>query len=121
MVIGSKCPSFYRISSLRSNDIEQERKIHDLALEQLTKARDEWSKERVKYLDYINDRLRKETNVKKLFTDINEAMNDYYVVTGGRFALPSNLREEPKLADVYVSSEEKKLQKFYSSRWAWES
>ena len=42
----------------------KERKRHDLAQEQLTKARDEWSKERVKYLDYINDRLRKEAIAK---------------------------------------------------------
>ena len=95
----SKRPRFYRInlffSSLRSDDTEKERKRHDLALEQLTKARDEWSKERVKYLDYMNGRLRKEANAKQTFTDINEAMNEYYVVTGGRFALPPNLRKEP--------------------------
>ena len=52
----------------------------------------------VKYLDYMNGRLRKEANAKKTFIDINEAMNEYYVVTGGRFALPPNLREGPKLA-----------------------
>ena len=39
---------------------------------------DESSKERVKYLDYMNDRLKKEANAKKTFTDINEAMNEYY-------------------------------------------
>ena len=35
-------------------------------------------------------------------------MNKYYVLTGGRFALPSNLREEPKLAEFYVPSEDRK-------------
>ena len=70
------------------------------AREQLTKARDEWSKERLKYLDYLNDRLRKEADAKKSCIDINEAMNEYYVVTGNRFALPQNLREEPKLEDL---------------------
>ena len=54
---------------LKSGDAKKERKRHDLALEQLTKARDEWSKEHLKYLDYMNDRLRKETNAKKTFTD----------------------------------------------------
>ena len=57
--------SIFLFSSLKSSDIEKERKRHDLALEQLTKARDEWSKERLKYLDYLNDRLRKEANAKK--------------------------------------------------------
>ena len=93
-------------SSLKSSDIGKERKSHDLALEQLTKARDEWSKERLKYLDYLNDRLRKEANAKKTCIDINEAMNKYYVVTGNWFALPQNLREEPKLEDLYVPSED---------------
>ena len=57
---------FILFSSLKSSDAEKERKRHDLALEQLTKARDEWSKERLKYLDYMNDQLRKEANAKKL-------------------------------------------------------
>ena len=35
-------------------------------------------------------------------------MNEYYVVTGSRFALPQNLRQEPKLEDVYVPSENQK-------------
>ena len=48
----------------KNNDAENERKRHDLALEQLTQARDEWSKERLKYLDFINDRLKKEANAK---------------------------------------------------------
>ena len=54
-------------SSLKSGDAEKERKIHDLALERLTKSTDEWSKRRLKYLDYLNDRLRKEANAKKTF------------------------------------------------------
>ena len=99
--------SNFVFSSLKSGDAE-ERKRHDLALEQLTEARDEWSKKRVKYLDYLTDRLRKEANAKETFTDINEAMNEYYVVTGDSFDLPQNLREEPKLEDFYVSSKEQK-------------
>ena len=54
------------VSSLKSSAIEKERKRHDLALERLMKARDKWSKERLKYLDYLNDRLRKEANTKKI-------------------------------------------------------
>ena len=53
-------------SSLKCSDIEKEQKRHNLALDKLTKARDEWSKERLKYLDYMNDRLKKEANAKKL-------------------------------------------------------
>ena len=37
---------------------EEERKRHDLALRKLQKARDEWNKDRMKRLDFINKRLR---------------------------------------------------------------
>ena len=37
---------------------EEERKRHDLALRKLQKARDEWNKDRMKQLDFINKRLR---------------------------------------------------------------
>ena len=41
-------------------------------------------------------------------------MNEYYVVIGGRLALPPNLREEPKREDFYIPSKDKqKLEKFY--------
>ena len=33
---------------------EEERKRHDLALEKLQRARDEWNKDRMKRLDFIN-------------------------------------------------------------------
>ena len=37
---------------------EEERKRHDLAVEKLQKARDEWNEDRMKRLDFINKRLR---------------------------------------------------------------
>ena len=37
---------------------EDELKRHDLALEMLQRARDEWSKDRMKPLDFINKTLR---------------------------------------------------------------
>ena len=52
--------SIFVFSSLRSDDTEKERKRHDLALEQLTKARDEWSKERVKYIIILHERPTQE-------------------------------------------------------------
>ena len=107
-------------SSLRSDDIEKERKRHDLALEQLTKARDEWSNKRIKYLDYINDRPRKEANAKKTFTDINEAMNEYYVARYRRsFRFTAEFTRGAK--DFYVSDKDKKLERSYLSSLAWES
>ena len=37
---------------------EDERKRHGLALEKLQRARDQWNKDRMKGLDFINRRLR---------------------------------------------------------------
>ena len=39
---------------------EEESKRHDLALEKLQRVRDEWNKDRMKRLDFINKRLREE-------------------------------------------------------------
>ena len=36
---------------------EEEHKRHDLALERLKKARDEWNEDRMKRLEFINKRL----------------------------------------------------------------
>ena len=43
--------------SRRTDHGEEERKEHDLALEKLQRARDEWNKDRMKRLDFINKRL----------------------------------------------------------------
>ena len=43
---------------------EEERKRHDLALEKLQKARDEWNKARMKRLDFMNKRLREKKSGK---------------------------------------------------------
>ena len=48
---------------------EKERKRHDLALERLQRARDEWNKDQMKRLDFINKRLH-----------VDEAMLEYYRV-----------------------------------------
>ena len=36
---------------------EKERKIHDLVLERFQRPKDEWNKDRIKRLDFINKRL----------------------------------------------------------------
>ena len=41
---------------------EEERKRHDLALENLQRARDKWNEDRMKRLDFINKRLREKNN-----------------------------------------------------------
>ena len=58
----------------------EERKRHDLALEKLQRARDEWNKDRMKRLDFINRMLREKNEAKTYIRNVDEAMLEYYRV-----------------------------------------
>jgi len=76
-----------------------------LAVEKLQKARDEWQENRMKRLDFINQRLKKEAQATKYINDLDIGMRLYYQATKQR--LPP-LRGEPKLSDFYQPSEGQK-------------
>ena len=57
---------------------EVERKRHDLALERLKRARDEWNKDRMKRLGFINKRLREKNEARAYINNVHEAMFEYY-------------------------------------------
>ena len=59
---------------------EGERKKLDLALEKLQRARNEWNKDRMKRLDFINKRLREKKWGKAYINNVDEAMLEYYRV-----------------------------------------
>ena len=59
---------------------EEERKRHDLALEKLQRARDEWNKDQMKRLDFINKRLREKHEARVYINNADEAMLEYYRV-----------------------------------------
>ena len=46
------------VNNYLTDHFAEERKRHDLALEKLQRARDEWNRDRMKRLDLINKRLR---------------------------------------------------------------
>ena len=52
----------------------EERKRHDLALEKLQRARDEWNKDQMKRLYFINKRLREKNEAKVYVNNVDEAM-----------------------------------------------
>ena len=56
----------------------KERKRHNLALEKLQKARDEWNRNRMKRLDLINKRLRETNEARAYIKNADEAMLEYY-------------------------------------------
>ena len=82
-----------------------ERKRHDIAMEQLSKAREEYSKERQQRLDYLNKTISQQKHAEQTFGDLGIAMQEYYKVTGRQ--LPA-LRAPPKLSDFYNPSRQRK-------------
>ena len=71
------------------------------AVEKLRRARDEWSRDRMKRLDLTNKRLRERNEARDYIKNVDEAMLKYYRV----FAKKINpLPPEPELSDFYHSS-----------------
>ena len=100
--------SSYLFSSLNKEDLAKERKRHDLAVERLNEAIKQWQEKRQERIDYINKRFREEKKSEEKFTELNEAMREYYEVFGeksipSRFASP--LPPKPVLSDYYKPSE----------------
>ena len=54
-----------------------ERKRHDIAIEQLNKAREDWSRDRQQRLDLINKTLSDQRHAKQTFSDLGIAMQEY--------------------------------------------
>ena len=82
-----------------------ERKRHDIAMERLSKARENWNRDRQERLDLINKTLSDQRHAKQTFSDLGIAMREYYKVTSQ--SLPP-LRAEPKLSDFYNPSRSQK-------------
>ena len=80
-------------------------KRHNLVMEQLSKARDEYNIARQQRLDYINKTIRDQNHAEQTFSDLDDAMLKYYEVTGNR--LPP-MRDPPKESDFYNPSRQTK-------------
>ena len=95
--------SNFLFSSLSKELIDKERKRHDEAIEDLQRAQIEWAKKSQERLDYINNEIIKEHKAEKRLTDLNSAMQHYFLVTGRQL---EPLPAEPVLSDFYVPSED---------------
>ena len=80
----------------------EERKRHDLALENLQKARDRWNRDRMKRLDLINKRLRERNEARAYINNLDKAMLEYYRVFAKQI---KPLPPEPELSDFNHPSE----------------
>ena len=93
--------SNYLFSMLRSSDLNEERKRHDQAVEQLQAAQAKWPRKRTERLDWISEDLRRKGHAVQTFRDVDDAMREYSRVTGTTL---DSLGPEPKLSEVYVPS-----------------
>ena len=91
--------------SLLGDHGKAEMKRHNLAMEQLSKAREDWNRDRQERLDLINKTLSDQRHAKQTFSDLGIAMREYSEVTSQ--SLPP-LRDPPKLADFYNPSRQRK-------------
>ena len=90
---------------LRSSGVDEERKRHDKAVEQLQAAQAEWSKQRTERLDWINEEPHRQGHAVQTFRDVDMAIGEYARVT--RHNLDS-LGSEPKISDFYTPSGDQK-------------
>ena len=83
---------------LRSSGVDEERKRHDKAIEQLQAAQAAWSMKRTERLDFINEELRRQVHAVQTFQDVDAAMQENAQVTRHNL---DPLGPEPQLADFY--------------------
>ena len=88
-----------------SSGIAEERKRHDLAIEQLQIAQAASSRRRIERLDFINEELRLQHQTLQSFHDSSAAIHAYTRLTGKTLA---PLGPQPQLSDFYTPSSDQK-------------
>ena len=69
----------------------------------MQQAQIEWANKRQERLDYINNEIVEECKAEKRFTDLNSAMQQYFIVTGRQL---EPLPPKPVLSNFYIPSED---------------
>ena len=98
--------SNFAFSMLRDSGVDEERKRHDKALEQLQAAQVDWSRKRTERLDWINEEMRRQGHAVRTFRDADEAIRQYNLVVGSGSRIA--LEPKPKLSDFYQPSPEQR-------------
>ena len=93
------------VFSRLTNHGEEEQKRHDLALERLQRARDEWNKDQMKGLDFIHKRPPEKNEARVDINNVDQAMLEYYRVFAKQI---KPLPPEPQLSNFYHPSEAQK-------------
>ena len=95
--------SSYLFHRLSADNIDAERKRHDLAIEALQKAQIDWAHKLQQRINFINNQLRLKHAAETKFTELNDAMREYHEVFGHE--LPP-LPRDPVLSDFYTPTDE---------------
>ena len=95
--------SSYLFHRLSADNIDAERKRHDLVIEKLQKAQLEWTQKHQQRIDFINNQFRLECTAETKLKELNDAMREYHEVFGHE--LPT-LPREPVLSDFYTLTDE---------------
>ena len=74
--------SSYLFHRLSADNIDAERKRHDVAIEALQAAQLEWTHKWQQRIDFIDNQLRLERKAETKFTELNDAMREYHEVFG---------------------------------------
>ena len=100
--------SDYLFTILRSSGVNEERKHHNKAVEQLQAAQASWSRKWTERLNVLNEELRRQGNAFKTFRDVDAAMQQYAQVNRHNL---DPMGPEPQLANFYSPSDGQKDRK----------
>ena len=94
--------SNYLFSHLDSKGSDEERKRHDLAVEQVQEAQAAWAQRNTARLNWKNEQLSRQRDADKTFNEADEAFRKYYLAT------EKNPDPYPQLSDYYTPSNAQK-------------
>ena len=94
----------YLFSKLSDNGADEIQR-HNEAVEKLQKANAHWAKQRQERLDFINQQLQRERHAEKTFSDVDDAMEAYYLATNKKL---SSLSQKSVISDYYHPSDQQK-------------
>ena len=97
--------SNFLFSRIGSRAVDEERKRHDRAVEQLQTSQAEWSRKRIARLDFVNEDLRRQGHAVHTFQDVDQAIREYSMVTGKQL---DSLGGKPRLSDFYTPSDDQR-------------
>ena len=104
-------------SMLRSSGLDEERKRHDKAVEQLQAAQAEWSQKRTERLDWISEDLRRQGHAVQTFRDVDDAMRQQSRVAGTKRHHHVNL--SPSCQTSKCRAVAKQTVRLPSLYWGW--